>query len=292
MSVRTFSLFDATKSRTAGSLFGVAIGAPVGGLWGERLAVSPPRTPPTDMARYAPLPPELCLEAPPSTVPTATQIDSVLPTWLHRFDDAALVTFHQAPGVTTLRAAPRLECTNMVQVTKVCADSANWRPLVCDEPGKVGHLFTLVHAGQPTCKIEATVATATDEVTRVVIVQPDYSPVSIAAHAVPESSLLIFENARGHIESLRQLRHTLQASADTGYVPTQEFIATSAFAALVLTTDHSQAAFDARRHWKRVQALMSEMTGATADCIDVYNKCELQRVGQCVACVDEWRKSL
>ena len=124
------------------------------------------------------------------------------------------------------------------------------------------------------------------------IVQPEYSPVSIAAQAVPESTLLIFENVRGHIDSLRQLRHTLHASADTGYVPTQEFVTTSAFGALVLTTDHSQAAFDARRHWKRVQALMSEMTGATADCIDVYNTCELQRVGQRVACVADWRKSL
>ena len=52
---------------------------------------------------------------------------------------------------------------------------------------------------------EATVATATDEVTRVVIVQPDYSPVSIAAQAVPESSLLIFENVRGHIGIPRKL---------------------------------------------------------------------------------------
>ena len=292
MSVRAFASFDLPKPRTTGSLFGVAIGAPVGGLWGERLAVSPPRTPPTNMCRYAPLPPEFHLEAPLPTAPTATQLDSVLPTWLHRFDDAVLVTFHQAPGVTTLRASPRLECTNMVHVTKVCADSASWRPLACDEAGKVGHLFTLAHAGQPTCKIEATVATANDEVTRVVIVQPDYSPVSIAAKAVPESSLLIFENVRGHIDCLRQLRHTLLTSADTGYVPTQEFVSTSAFGGLVLTTDHSHAAIDARKHWKRVQALMSEMTGAAADCIDVYNKCELQRVGQSVACVEDWRKAL
>jgi hypothetical protein len=42
----------------------------------------------------------------------------------------------------------------------------------------------------------ATVATATDELTKVVVVQPEYSAVTIAAQMVPESSLLIFEDVR------------------------------------------------------------------------------------------------
>lgn len=292
MSVRTWSSFDAPKPQVAGSLFGAAIGAPAGGLWGERLAVSPPRTPPVERGRYTPLPPEFHLDAPPPTASTATQVDAVFPTWLHRFDDAVLVTFHQAPGVTALRASPRLECTNMVHATKVCADSATWRPLACADPGKVGHLFTLAHAGQPTCKIEATVAAATDEVTKVVIVQPEYSPVTIAANMVPDSSLLVFEDVRGHVDSLRQLRQTLLTSSDTGYVPTQELVATSAFGKLVLATDHSQAACDARRHWKRVQSLLSELSSETADCIDAYNASELKRVGQSVPCAGAWRRAL
>ena len=283
---------DDPKPRTVGSLFGAAIGAPVGGLWGERLALSPPRTPPIARGQYAPLPPEFHLEAPAATASTATQVDAVFPTWLHRFDDAVLVTFHQAPGVTTLSASPRIECTNMVHATKVCADSASWRPLACDEPDKVGHLFTLAHAGQPTCKIEVTVATATNEVTKVVVVQPDYSPVTIAAQMVPKSSLLQFEDMRGHIDSLRQLRQTLLTDSDTGYVPTQELVATSAFGTLVLTTDHSQAACDARRHWKRVQSLFSELSSETANCIDAYNTSELQRVGQSLPCVGAWRRAL
>ena len=139
MSVRTFSLFEPPKPRAPGSIFGTAIPAPSCGFW-KRLAVSPPRTPPTEARKYAPLPPEFHLEGPCLTAPTSVQLDAVLPTWLHRFDDAVLVTFHQAPGVTTLRASPRLECTNMVHATKVCADSAGWRPLACNEPGKAGHL--------------------------------------------------------------------------------------------------------------------------------------------------------
>ena len=293
MSIRTWASFDAPKPKFTGSLFGAAIGAPVGGLWGERLAVSPPRTPPVERSKYAPLPPEFHLEAPPATASTATQVDAVLPTWLHTFDDdAVLVTFHQTPGVTTLRASPRLECTNMVHATKICADSASWRPLACDDPGKIGHLFTLALAGLTTCKIEATIGTANDEVVKLVVVQPDCSPVTVAAQMVPESSLLIFEDVRGHIESLRQLRQTLVSSADTGYVPTQELVSTTAFGQLVLTTDHSQAAYDARRHWKRVQAIVSELSSETADCIDEYNLSELKRVGQSVPCVREWRKKL
>ena len=292
MSVRTWASLDAPKPRVAGSLFGAAIGAPVGGLWGERFVVSPPRTPPIERGKYAPLPPEFHLDAPPATAATATQVDAVLPTWLHRFEDAVLVTFHQTPGVTTLRASPRLQCTNMVHATKVCADSASWRPLACDDPDKVGHLFTLAHAGRPTCKIEATVAVATDEVTKVVVVQPEYSPVTIAAQMVPKSSLLVFEDLRGHIDSLRQLRQTLVTDADTGYVPTQELVATSALGKLVLTTDHSQAACDARRHWKKVQSFLSELSSETANCIDAYNCSELQRVGQSLPCVGAWRREL
>lgn len=289
MSVRTFSLLDSPKPQIAGSLFGSAIATPSGGFW-TRLAVSPPRTPPTDASTYAPLPPEFHLEAPAASAQTATQIDSVFPSWMHRFDDAALVTFHQAPGVTTLRASPRLECTNMVHVTKVSADAVTWRPLACDDQRKVGHLFTLLHAGAPTCKIEATVEG--DEVTKLVIVQPQYSPISLAAKMVPDSSLLIFDDVRGYIESLRDLKRTLLTSADTGYVPVQELVATSGFGDLVLQTDHSHAASEARRHFKRVQSLVLELSNATADCVDVYNRSELHRVGQSLSCVDDWRKSI
>jgi len=292
MSVRTWTSFDDPKPRVVGSLFGAAIGAPAGGLWGERLAVSPPRTPPVERGKYAPLPPEFWLEAPPATAPTATQVDAVFPSWLHRFDDAVLVTFHQAPGVTTLSASPRVECTNMVQATKVNADSASWRPLACDEPGKVGHLFVLAHEGRPTCKIEATLVAATDELSKVVVVQPEYSRVTVAAQMVPESSLLIFEDTRGHIDSLRQLRQTLATDADVGYVPTQELVTTSALGKIVLTTDHSQAACVARKHWKRVQSFLSELSGETANCIDAYNQSELERVGKSLPCVGEWRRAL
>jgi len=109
---------------------------------------------------------------------------------------------------------------------------------------------------------------------------------------VPESTLLIFENMRGHIESLRHLKHTLLTSADTGYVPTRELVTTGAFGALVLTTDHSPEAFEARRHWKRVQLLLTELSSATADCVDTFNRSELKRVGQCLPCLEEWRKEV
>ncbi len=72
----------------------------------------------------------------------------------------------------------------------------------------------------------------------------------------------------------------------------QELVATSAFGKLVLTTDHSQAACDARRHWKRVQSFLSELSSETADCIDAYNASELKRIGQSLSCVGAWRRAL
>ena len=109
---------------------------------------------------------------------------------------------------------------------------------------------------------------------------------------MPESSLLIFENVRGHIESLRHLKHTLLTSSDTGYVPTRELVTTGGFGGLVLTTDYSPEAFEARRHWKRVQLLLTELSSATADCVDTFNRSELRRVGQSLPGLEEWRKEV
>ena len=289
MSVRLRSTCEPPRHGPNGSLFGSAIESPSGGFW-TNLAVSPPRTPTTDACKYAPLPPEFQLERPIATAQMAYHIDSVFPSWLHRFDDAVFITFHQQPGVVTLRASPRLACTNMVHASKVRAESVGWCPLACDEPGKHGHLFTLAHGGMATCKIEVT--SSGDEITRIVIVQPEYSPVSLASGMVPESSLLVLDDLRCHIDSLARLKGALVARDDTGYVPVREMVATSGFGALVLTTDYSQEGFEARRCFKRVQVVLSELSNETADCIDAYNRSELDRVSQSVADVVAWRKSL
>tara|TARA_B100000795_G_C22721424_1_gene407621 strand:+ start:232 stop:1101 length:870 start_codon:yes stop_codon:yes gene_type:complete len=286
MSVRPNGTFEIHQHRTAGSLFGAAIEVPAGGFW-QRLAVSPPRTPPRHGSEYEPLPPEFHLQPMAASIPTTSQMDSVFPSWLHRFDDAVLVTFSQEPDAIVLNASPKLECVNLVQPTKVSADGANWRPLLCEVAGMTGHLFSLTRGDQTTCRIEATVSG--EEIVRIVIVQPEYSALSVAANMVPSSTLLVFDNIRGHIDSLNALKVTLEGCGDTGYVPTEEFVTTSAFDELVLTTDHSSAAYAARNHWKRVKNLMKELSSSTADCIDVYNYSELKRVGHSSRDVALWR---
>ena len=51
MSLRVPSFSEYKRPVAPGSLFGAAIGTPEGGLW-QPLAVSPPRTPPTDAQAY------------------------------------------------------------------------------------------------------------------------------------------------------------------------------------------------------------------------------------------------
>ena len=98
----------------------------------------------------------------------ATSVDSVFPSWAHDFaNDAVLVTFVQSSDVVTLRASPRLECTNVVHPTMVRADAVAWRPMACEATGVRGHLFTLSHQGRPTGRIEVTLG-ANDEIGKVV----------------------------------------------------------------------------------------------------------------------------
>ena len=135
-------------------LVGEAIATPVGGFWGG-LAVSPPRTPPAPCRRHAALPPEFHIDRDPLIAPTAKQVDSVLPSWLHRFDGVALATFAQTvPGVATLRSSPRLQCANVVSPTMIHCDAVHWKRMATFVEGAAGHLFSLTHQGECVCRIE------------------------------------------------------------------------------------------------------------------------------------------
>ena len=291
MSVRAWSYLDPKQSTGPGSLFGAAIGTPEGGFW-NRLAVSPPRSPPSATGQYTPLPPEFHLAAPPAAIPTCGQIDSVFPSWVHDFaNDAVLVTFVQSADVVTLRAAPRLECTNVVHPTMVRADAVSWRPMACDATGERGHLFSLFHEGRLTGRIEVTLD-ANDEIGKLLVVQPEFSPLTVATRVVSPSSLLVFDDVRAHTESLEALRQTLTTDGDVGYVPTQELVVTRALDKLVLATDHSAEAAVARRHWKATKLLLAGLSTATANCIDAYTQSELRRVGKTILGSDRWRQEV
>tara|TARA_B100001063_G_scaffold232335_1_gene247324 strand:+ start:259 stop:1134 length:876 start_codon:yes stop_codon:yes gene_type:complete len=288
MSVRSWSYLDPKQATGPGSLFGAAIGTPEGGFW-NRLAVSPPRTPPSTTGQYTPLPPEFHLDAPPAAAQTRDKIDSVFPSWVHDFsNDAVLVTFVQSADVVTLRASPRLECTNVVHPTMVRADAVSWRPMACDATGVRGHLFLLSHEGRLTGRIEVTLE-ANDEIGKLLVVQPEFSPLTVAARVVSPSSLLVFDDVRAHTDSLEALRQTLTADGDVGYVPTQELVVTRALDQLVLATDHSAEAAVARRHWKTTKLLLAGLSTATANCIDAYTQSEFRRVGKSVFGSDKWR---
>ena len=288
MSVRPGWLDSPKHQDVVGSLFGAAISTPTGGFWG-RLAVSPPRTPPSTLTvRHAQLPPEFHLDAEPPTAPTGSQADSLFPSWLHRFEGAAIATFAQTtPGVVTLREAPALQCVNIVSPTLIHADGVHWQRMAT-EAGVVGHLFSLTRGDEVVCRIEVDMA-SDEQVGKITVVQPCYSPLTVAANMAPASSLLVYDDVRGHIDSLKRLRVELETSDDVGYIPTSELVCTGALDALVLATDHSPEASVARRHWKLTKSLLSELSGATADCCDAYVAAELRRSGHSVAEARSWR---
>ena len=190
--------------------------------------------------RHAALPPEFHLDRDPPVAPTGTQADSVLPSWLHRFDGVALATFAQTiPGVATLRASPCLQCANVVSPIMIHADGVHWQRMAVETAGgAVGHLFSLTHEGEVVCRIEVEMRDA-DAVGRIAVVQPSYSALTVAANLAPASSLLVFDDVRAHIDSLKRLKPELETSEETGYVPTSELVCTDALDALVLSTEHS-----------------------------------------------------
>lgn len=289
MSVRSSHLDAYSKSTCHGSLFGSAIGSPVGGFW-HRLAVSPPRTPPTTSSQYDRMPPEFDIDAGPRATVTASQLDSVFPSWIHNLSDAVLVTFTQSTDVVTLRSSPLLQCTNVVHPTMVRADAASWRMMACDISGTRGHLFTLSHRGKHTCRIEVTLEG--DDIGKVVVVQPEYSALSVSSNLCSPSSLLVFKDMRARVETLKSLQSEIYTNADIGYLPTQELVATSALDKLVLTTDHSPEATVARQYWKLTKMLLTNLSTATADCVDAYTRSEFRRIGGSVVGSDAWRREL
>jgi len=216
MSLRPVWSEACKPTSVVGSIFGEAIGAPVGGLFAP-YAVSPPRTPPTACTRHAALPPEFHLDRDPPVAPTGTQADSVLPSWLHRFDGVALATFAQTiPGVATLRASPCLQCANVVSPIMIHADGVHWQRMAVETAGgAVGHLFSLTHEGEVVCRIEVEMRDA-DAVGRIAVVQPSYSALTVAANLAPASSLLVFDDVRAHIDSLKRLKPELETSALDG----------------------------------------------------------------------------
>ena len=288
MSVRPHWLDSPKPLSVAGSLFGTAISTPTGGFW-SRLAVSPPRTPPgVPSSRHAQLPPEFHLDGDPPTAPTATQTDSIFPSWLHRFQGATIVTFSQAtPGVVTLRESPALQCTNVVSPTMIYADGAHWQRMATEASG-VGHLFSLTRGEEVVCRIEVDME-SDERVGKIAVVQPCFSALTVAANMAPASSLLLYDDVRGHINSLKKLRVELETSDDVGYIPTAELVCTGALDALVLSTDHSPEASVARRHWRLTKSLLQELSSATADCCDAYVDAELRRAGHCVVEAKWWR---
>ena len=59
-----------------------------------------------------------------------------------------------------------------------------------------------------------------------------------------------------------------------------------------ISTEHSVEGCAARRHWKLTKSLLSELSGATADCCDAYAASELRRAGHRVAEARAWRARL
>ena len=201
----------------------------------------------------------------------------------------ALATFAQTvPGVATLRSSPRLQCANVVSPTMIHCDAVHWKRMATFVEGAAGHLFSLTHQGECVCRIEVE-AVVGDSVGKIAVVHPSYSALSVAANLAPPSSLLVFDDLRAHIDSLKRLRPALEASDDTGYVPTSELVCTGALDALVLSTEHSSEGCAARQIWKVTKSLLSELSTATADCCDAYAASELRRSGHSVADARAWR---
>ena len=287
------------KASLHGSLFGPAIHAPPEGFW-SRLAVSPPRSPPTAMlATPVPMPTEFTLDAPEradtdadvemsddSEVPV---LDSVCPTWAYDLgDQVAMVLFDQEPsGTMTLRSSPRrVHNRNPVIAKTVAADGIQWKPMRdVGTTGAAGHVFQLTKGKTAVCRIEVSPTENGEGIRRVSIVQASYAPLAMASGIADRSSLLIYDLPDAHVGSLRTVHAGLGTDPELGYAPVSECCVTHYFDRLVLGmplgVDYASNVQhrDARRIWDETKAFLKTMSTVTADCVDRYLETEMDRTG-------------
>ena len=310
MSLRASPVGDAAGGATpphCGSLYGPAVGHPVGGLW-ARLAVSPPRSPPLEAAAGgAPVPAfELGATSAPSSNGSSSEVptlQAVCPTWSYAIaEQAALVLFSEAPQSTTIpvQSYPRrVHICDPVALKTVSASSLAWKPMRDPETGRTGVIFLLgSEQGAVDFKgaarsaprsggelAETRVEVNVDghgELERVAVVQSDYFPLAVAAGVADASSLLVYEEPAAHLQSLQALRDELRSGSDAelGYVPTAELCVTPGFDRLLLKNNSRASGEDndaARRAWWTTKQFLKTLSGLTADCIDAYTLAELTR---------------
>ena len=292
------------KGTPLGSLFGPAINAPPDGFW-SRLAVTPPRSPPTlpfgaqaleqflldaDVEMTCNLLPRLPSVATDLRAEDAHEVrtlQSVCPTWAYDFDnEAALVVFDHEPGghVKICTTPRRVLNRDPVTAKVVSVDGLSWRPMVYPSTlASAGYAFSLTKAGSVVCKVEVTLNN--NELARVAIVQTSYAPIAMAAELADRSSLLVYDEPQVHIQKLQEVRSNLGVDADLGYAPVSECCVTSSFGRLELSVPlgssyTERATFEAaKRVWNQTRDFLKRLSTVTADCIDKYTENEIQRVG-------------
>lgn len=193
--------------------------------------------------------------------------DSLCPVWAYDLKNAALVTFDHTAHSAVLSLDPtRLLNHRAVTLKALSVDSVAARPMVD------GFVFDLLKLKRAVARVEVSVNNGA--ISRVTVVQRDYSPLSVEAKMVPASTFLAFEPS-SHLEAIRKVHEDLQTSGDVGYVPTAELCVSRGFCDIPLqpTTPEAEAL------WRHTCTFLAELSTRTADAVDLYNAAELRRVG-------------
>lgn len=273
MSIRSFATIP-IKQHVGGSLFGPAIGTPPGGFWSS-LAVSPPRSPPHDLAMLAP--PSFSLDDADTSFPHGVTIEGVCPTSAFDFGGhVALVVFeHDLGNTITLQSHPRrVGCADPVLARPVEVDSISAQPMMHDQ--HTGYVFHLCFRGTCVCRVEvvASQPNVRPVLERVAVVQSSFSPMAVEAGLVDRSSMLVYDRPSSHLQTLTRLKTAMTSDPELCYVPTSECCVTARLDALHLDTDD----FTARRVWYCTRQFLGSMSKISADCTDLHATREIERV--------------
>lgn len=287
MSIRQSALFETPprKNGTTGSIYGPAIGIPTGGPW-EPMSSSPPRSPPEVAAQMHEAPPPFLLDVAtteaPADVPT---LQKVCATWAFDWDGVTLAVFDEHSGSQVGVAAEprRVASADPIVPTMVRADGVGWRLGVADSPQLEKHVFPLLRRRGVACTIEAFADAPTGRVVRLAIVQPGYSPLTMAGGMVNRSALLIFSDPTVHLARLRTLHARMLLDDAIGYAPVEECVVGRGFARLrppvSVTSRHPLGITDPQTVWTEVQAFLISLGKLTSDCVDLYTQSELRATG-------------
>jgi len=189
-------------------------------------------------------------------------------------EHAVLSTFSSAERTSHILLGERkLPCDSPIEMRHVEGDLVQASQLLV-ETG-VGHAFDIFHRGHAATRIEAQgrLVEGKWDLSRIAVVSPDYSALTVAAGMIPTSSMLEFDEPESYTKDLEASLSELNQDENV-YIPERELIVSPRLSTLPLTS----ASTEQREVWRATVSALTKISRLTKAGVDQHLVNELERV--------------